>query len=231
LVLLGWRGKKKAASQALTHLNALIAVLALTVGPARAATFNVTGNFALAPLVFGTNMCGATVCTADLSGTIGINNGNVTTVNLTFSGTEPNPFYGQPQYQPVFPNLPFWNFTDSYIGPLSIGTSKPLDPTAWYLFLVGSTCTKCLSVTDLTLIFSAPNTGDLSNFTGPISILSATEHTNTQICVNTSNCGQVFYTFILPTPLPATLPLFATGLGVLGLLGWRRKRKAAPLKA
>jgi hypothetical protein len=28
------------------------------------------------------------------------------------------------------------------------------------------------------------------------------------------------------TPLPATLPLFATGLGGLGLLGWRRKRKA-----
>jgi hypothetical protein len=28
------------------------------------------------------------------------------------------------------------------------------------------------------------------------------------------------------TPLPAALPLFATGLGVLGLLGWKRKRKA-----
>jgi hypothetical protein len=28
------------------------------------------------------------------------------------------------------------------------------------------------------------------------------------------------------TPLPATLPLFATGLGALGLLCWRRKRKA-----
>src|SRR5262249_35766334 len=27
-------------------------------------------------------------------------------------------------------------------------------------------------------------------------------------------------------PIPATLPLFATGLGALGLLGWRRKRKA-----
>ena len=28
------------------------------------------------------------------------------------------------------------------------------------------------------------------------------------------------------TPLPAALPLFGTGLGALGLLGWRRKRKA-----
>jgi hypothetical protein len=32
-------------------------------------------------------------------------------------------------------------------------------------------------------------------------------------------------------PLPAALPLFATGLGVLGLLGWRRKKKAAALAA
>jgi hypothetical protein len=31
----------------------------------------------------------------------------------------------------------------------------------------------------------------------------------------------------IETPLPAALPLFATGLGALGLLGWRRKRKAA----
>jgi len=29
------------------------------------------------------------------------------------------------------------------------------------------------------------------------------------------------------TPLPAALPLFATGLGALGLIGWRRKRKQA----
>jgi hypothetical protein len=32
---------------------------------------------------------------------------------------------------------------------------------------------------------------------------------------------------VTETPLPAALPLFAGGLGVLGLLGWRRKRKAA----
>ena len=29
------------------------------------------------------------------------------------------------------------------------------------------------------------------------------------------------------TPLPAALPLFGAGLGGLGLLGWRRKRKVA----
>jgi len=33
------------------------------------------------------------------------------------------------------------------------------------------------------------------------------------------------------TPLPAALPLFATGLGVIGLLARRRKRKAAALAA
>ncbi len=31
----------------------------------------------------------------------------------------------------------------------------------------------------------------------------------------------------LPTPTPAALPLFATGRGVLRLMGWRRKRKTA----
>ena len=37
--------------------------------------------------------------------------------------------------------------------------------------------------------------------------------------------------FASATPLPAALPLFASGLGALGLLGWRKKRKAAALAA
>lgn len=37
--------------------------------------------------------------------------------------------------------------------------------------------------------------------------------------------------FLTETPLPAALPLFATGLGVMALLSWRRKRKSAALAA
>ena len=37
--------------------------------------------------------------------------------------------------------------------------------------------------------------------------------------------------FLSTTPLPAALPLFASGLGALGLLGWRRKRKVAVFAA
>ena len=33
------------------------------------------------------------------------------------------------------------------------------------------------------------------------------------------------------TPLPAALPLFASGLGALGFFGWRRKRKNAAVAA
>ena len=36
---------------------------------------------------------------------------------------------------------------------------------------------------------------------------------------------------VIANPIPGTLPLFVTGLGALGLLGWRRKKKAASLAA
>jgi hypothetical protein len=38
-------------------------------------------------------------------------------------------------------------------------------------------------------------------------------------------------TAVSETPLPASFPLFATGLGAMGLLGWRRKRKKVALAA
>jgi hypothetical protein len=52
---------------------------------------------------------------------------------------------------------------------------------------------------------------------------------STSLAVINDSFDTVQFTEIagLPTPLPATLPLFASGLGALGLLGWRRKRKAS----
>jgi hypothetical protein len=38
--------------------------------------------------------------------------------------------------------------------------------------------------------------------------------------------GKVIPEAATATPLPTALPLFATGIGGLGFLGWRRKRKA-----
>jgi hypothetical protein len=52
-----------------------------------------------------------------------------------------------------------------------------------------------------------------------------TENADGTFSYTTSN-GVNTYDGISETPLPAALPLFATGLGALGLLGWRRKRKA-----
>jgi hypothetical protein len=41
-----------------------------------------------------------------------------------------------------------------------------------------------------------------------------------------SESFQIIGNNVSATPLPAALPLFATGLGAFGLLGWRRKQKA-----
>jgi hypothetical protein len=40
-------------------------------------------------------------------------------------------------------------------------------------------------------------------------------------------CGKEISCETTITPIPGALPLFATGLGALGVLGWRRKRKPA----
>jgi hypothetical protein len=45
-------------------------------------------------------------------------------------------------------------------------------------------------------------------------------------CCSLETAGAFTVSEVGATPLPAALPLFATGLGGLGLLGWRRKRKA-----
>jgi hypothetical protein len=54
----------------------------------------------------------------------------------------------------------------------------------------------------------------------------------TQTSLSPSEASPIFDNVtISETPIPATLPLFASGLGAMGLLGWRRKRKNAAARA
>jgi hypothetical protein len=74
--------------------------------------------------------------------------------------------------------------------------------------------------------------GNFVNFTvGSIfnGLIFTDPTTDTEFCNSLPTCADNFTGTINPaaaaTPLPAALPLFATGLGAMGLLGWRRKRK------
>ena len=81
--------------------------------------------------------------------------------------------------------------------------------------------------------FPNPNPNPWKTYTGTLSLnpgayqIRFAETDN----VNIFNHGvdNVSISIGAEVPLPAALPLLATGLGALGLFGWRRKKKAAPL--
>lgn len=93
--------------------------------------------------------------------------------------------------------------------------------------------------------FEYLNSGPFAPITGPFVVGLNTLHLimnetatgivgnlNTTVAQLTGVSLEGAVTFdIATTPLPAALPLFAGGLGALGLLGWRRKRKVAALAA
>ena len=76
------------------------------------------------------------------------------------------------------------------------------------------TCPSCGGVDSL-FAFGSPNSRDFFE-TG----LAGFSQTSTQIQFALSPVSAT------ATPLPPALPLFAFGLGVMGLLGWRRKLKS-----
>jgi hypothetical protein len=113
---------------------------------------------------------------------------------------------------------------------------------------VGTGATDPASI--LFYIFGAPTTGNFNglvanggnlgstdgsftfvpthDFTGTVTFLVEGSLTNpvSSSFTNTVTDSIVVTGPTSATPLPAALPLFATGIGGLGLLGWRRKRKA-----
>ena len=66
----------------------------------------------------------------------------------------------------------------------------------------------------------------------PITTLTSSTFTSGQAGLYDNNANQTFDNFqISAVPLPAALPLFASGAGLLGFFGWRRKRKMAKAAA
>ena len=70
-----------------------------------------------------------------------------------------------------------------------------------------------------------PN-GAASSGTDPFTETGSYEFSNFSISPD-PNVPRPVITETTETPLPGALPMLAGGLGVLGLLGWRRKRKVA----
>ena len=202
-----------------------IVVSSLSVGSARAATVNLlgigtpgtlAGNFDPTGLA-AMNLDGVGVGTAitifnGLSNTGGLSLSANTTVTFTFMGKEAG-----------FTNQLLFGNTVLFDNNVAPGT-----PSATLTVNAGS----------LPFLFRAPGNLD-ANDDGSIA-------TGLQIAfVKVSD--SVFYALFddggagpdkdfddmvvrappIATPLPGALPLFAGGLGALGLLGWRRKRKAA----
>ena len=157
-----------------------------------------------------------------LNGTLDIQFGGVFDYNLTTTGGS-IPSLDRSYHYPGFPSpnsIPFGN------------------PTVVQIFPDGPpTLTNFVSILQLT--FSS----DLT-VAGPHTLLGGNpgpsfECSDSFLCAAGIADGTIRYvaadTIInvagAATPLPAALPLFATGLGALGFLGWRRKKKAAALAA
>ena len=68
--------------------------------------------------------------------------------------------------------------------------------------------------------------GGNPNFAGDTMTFGLVQFTTDSLSVVATNEYDALTFQLAQTPLPAALPLFAAGLGALGLLGWRRKRKA-----
>jgi hypothetical protein len=94
-----------------------------------------------------------------------------------------------------------------------------------------TTVLKLNSASSSSLIFTVTDYAGIFSNTGPIWFA-------VKFSVNGNKDNFFAADYVLPdapvdaTPLPATLPLFAGGAGVMGgLLGWRKKRKKAALRA
>jgi len=77
--------------------------------------------------------------------------------------------------------------------------------------------------TDIVGSFSIPSDAMSAIISGTFGNASIANSAPTNLCLGDGPCSST----VSAVPIPATLPLFASGLAGLGLLGWRRKRKTS----
>ncbi len=188
----------------------------VAMGSANAVTFNVTGS----------NVLGQTV-TGTIDGDAGLTTLNA--INLVIPAMSGSPF----------------NVIDDYTGnQLAADTTPSGNHDAFISFFFSSSDTDAYINTLLTTyaglqafytsqhsaaLFAcvdpahqpaAPGCGTDADatFAAQLAALDVLRQTN---------FGATVVAQVETTPLPAALPLFASGAGLLGFLGWRRKRKVA----
>lgn len=113
------------------------------------------------------------------------------------------------------------SYTSSGQPQTSDFTTLPITITGATFNMDGSIASFTFSSTDW--YPNAAGEGITNNsLSGTITLSGASKYTASYMADNTGGT----YTYVVTsTPLPATLPLLATGLGAIGLIGWRRKRK------
>jgi hypothetical protein len=120
--------------------------------------------------------------------------------------------------------------------PLNISFSQPITSISFVFALDDPTNTTSMSFSN-NAGASGSVTGNIpTGFRNPEGSLTFTGPAFTSVTLSSLALFFAVDDIVVTTAtsvvaLPATLPLFATGLVGLGLLGWRRKKKAAPLNA
>jgi hypothetical protein len=125
-----------------------------------------------------------------------------------------------PSFAPLFE---FTILTGSF-GTDSTFGFPPTTAASWVIQAKDSTGNDFLQFFFTTPLITPPNEGSLVGFNGG-HVFSSLVEVNCNTTCETSPSLDIVGDLV-PTPLPAALPLFATGIGALGLLGWRRKQKA-----
>jgi len=143
--------------------------------------------------------------------------------SITFDGSGTDTITGSFVYDSSLPSQQLSSVNITVSGPVYPSVSSqsfctPCAPNQIYFGLPGG-------IPDYVMDFGS----NLNGAAASLTFGSFYSNSTLQLFQSSNVSGSVLP--IPSTPLPTALPLFASGLGALGVLGWRRKKKATALAA